>query len=198
MDPQESPIIWPPEGAVSNIHKKRTGARRWAAFSSAPLGALVILVAACGSTTTSTVNPLNTTTAKADITRAYSTVTNFSDGDLAAKTSAIEDGSSLTESFSQALSSALAKSATGARVLDVTMLSGSACTDKGLSSPCATVSYYLLGPQGNPLPGSPSTGQAVYKDGKWLVTKSTGCSLVERFYMAAGRKGFPPGCNDIF
>jgi hypothetical protein len=183
---------------VSNIQKGRAGARRWAAISLTPLGALMILSAACGTSTTSTVNALNTTTAKVDITRAYSTVTNFSDDDLSAKTSAIEDGSTLTESLSQALSSALAKSATGARVLDVTMLSGSACTDKGLSSPCATVSYYLLGPQGTPLPGSPSTGQAVYKDGKWLVSKSTGCSLVERFYTAAGRKGFPPGCNDIF
>jgi hypothetical protein len=182
---------------VSNIHRGRAGAPRWAAVSTL-LGALVILATACGSTTTSTQNPLSASTAKADITRAYGTVTNFSDDDLSAKTSAIQDGSSLTESLSEALSSALAKSATGARVQDVTMLSGSACTDKGLSSPCATVSYYLLGPKGTPLLGSPSTGEAVYKDGKWLVAKSTGCSLLELFYKAAGRKGFPPGCNVVF
>jgi hypothetical protein len=183
---------------VSNIHRGWEGLRGSAALSSTLLGVLVTLAAACGSTTTSTVNPLSPTTAKADITKAYSTVTNFSNDDLSAKTSAIQDGSSLTESLSQALSSALAKSATGARVQDVTVLSGSACTDKGLSSPCATVSFYLLGPKGVPLLGSPSTGQAVYKDGKWLVTKSTGCGLLELFYKAAGRKGFPPGCNVIF
>jgi hypothetical protein len=181
---------------VSRIHRRRAGARRSAALSLTSLSALVVL-AACGSTT-STVNPLSSTTAKADITRAYSTVADFSDDDLSAKTSAIQDGSSLTEAMSEVLSSALAKSATGVRVQDVTLMSGSSCTGAGLSSPCATVTYDLLGPKGIPLLGSPSTGQAVYKDGKWVVAKSTGCDLLELFYKAAGRKGLPQGCSVTF
>lgn len=165
----------------------------WRAVSCVAGLCILLLAASCGSGS-STVNPLDPSTAKADITRAYSTVTNFSNGELAPKTSSVQDGSSLSPALSEALSSQLSKSATGARVQDVNLLSGTSCTDVRLSSPCASVTYYILGPNGTPIVKNASNGMAVYKDGKWLVAKSTTCNVLGLFYLVAGRKGLPEGC----
>jgi len=54
------------------------------------------------------------------------------------------------------------------------------------SSTTATVTYNLVG---TPLQGA--TGQAVYQNGKWLVSKNTFCGLVE--LGDPGKK--IPGCN---
>lgn len=149
-----------------------------------------MLLAACGSSSSS----INPATAKADISRAYGTLFNFADPSVSSKTAVIENGASLQGAVSQALSSSLAKSAAGARVDSVQLLSDSACSRVPLASPCAKVVYEILGTNGAPLLPTPSTGYAVYQDGKWRVARTTICSLLGLFYSASGRPESPPGC----
>jgi hypothetical protein len=154
------------------------------------LAALVGLVSACGSST-SNITP---TSARAGLERAYSTLFNFGNKSVSAKTAVIENGSSLTKALTEALSSSLANSAAGARVDTVALLSESACSQVSLASPCAKVTYDLLGRNGSPLFPTSSTGYGVYVNGRWLVAKSTICALLGLFYSASGRSGTPPGC----
>jgi hypothetical protein len=63
-----------------------------------------------------------------------------------------------------------------------------------VSSPCAKVTYDLLGPGGSPLFPTASSGYAVLSGGRWLVAKSTICGLLGLFFQASGRSGAPPGC----
>ena len=166
----------------------------------AVLGVLVVLLAACGSsaspppTTKPTTTTFDAAAAKASISKAYDTLFDFSNSSVSQKTAVIEDGSSLEQALTEALDSALAKSATGAKVVSVTLLSSTKCSEAGVSSPCAKVAYELLGPDGKPLLSGQSTGYAVEHDGTWLVAKSTICSLLTLFYSTAGKSGSPPGC----
>jgi len=168
----------------------RVGERRSAAKRAAVGLGLVLLLAACGSSTAE----MNPGTAKTDIGRAYGTLFNFTNKSVPAKTSVIENGSSLEKALSQALGSSLAKSATGARVDRVQLLARSACSQVPLASPCAKVSYDILGSSNKPLFSTPSTGYAVFLSGKWLVAKSTICGLLGLFYSTSGQSGSPPGC----
>lgn len=151
---------------------------------------LAVVLASCA-TSTSTMNPA---TAKTQIGHAYSTLFNFSNKNVSAKVSLIQNGSSVERALSEALSSSLAKSATGARVDAVQLLGASDCSQDALPAPCARVTYDLLGAGGAPLFTTPSSGYAVYLGGRWLVAKSTICSLLGLFYSASGRSGSPPGC----
>ena len=72
-------------------------------------------------------------------------------------------------------------------------MTGSACTTAKLPSPCAKVSYDILGAGGTPLLAG-QTGYAVDVSGKWLVAKVTICTLLGLFYSAEGKSGSPPGC----
>ena len=64
---------------------------------------------------------------------------------------------------------------------------------KALPDPCAHVNYDIHGPGGTAiLPGN--NGYAVYTNGKWLVAKTTICTLLGLFYTASGKTGTPPGC----
>ena len=168
-------------------HGRRTGVIAGA------LCAVVLALGGCGSGGT----PPTTTTAAmatADVGRAYDTLFDFADTSVSAKTAVIQDGATLRAALTQALSSSLAKSATGARVDDVTLLDGGACRSLPLPSPCAKVTYDLLGANAQPLFPTPSTGYALSVGGHWLVAKSTICSLLGLFYSASGRSGTPPGC----
>lgn len=151
----------------------------------------LLLLAACGSSSPK----MSPATAKADISRSYAAVFNFSNKSVSAKTSVIENGSSLKKAIAQALSSSLAKTATGAQVVSVKLLGATACSQAALPSPCAVVTYNLLGTNRKPLFTTPSSGYAVFVSGKWLVAKSTICGLLELFYSASGRSGTPPGCQ---
>ena len=62
-----------------------------------------------------------------------------------------------------------------------------------MPSPCAKVTYSILGQGGSALLGG-ETGYAVYVNGKWLVAKPTVCSLLGLFYEATGKTGSPQGC----
>jgi hypothetical protein len=150
---------------------------------------LLLLLAACG-TNSPKMNPAK---ARGEIGRAYGTVFNFASKKVPPKASSIQNGSSLDEALTQALSSSFAKRATGARVDSVKLLRSKACSQDALPSPCALVTYDLLGPHGTTLL-SHSSGYAVYLQGKWLVAKSTICGLLELFYEVSGRSGYPPGC----
>ncbi|HXY29046.1 MAG TPA: hypothetical protein VEH82_12280 [Acidimicrobiales bacterium] len=132
--------------------------------------------------------------AKAEIEHAYSTLFNFANHSVSAKTAVIENGGTLRAALKQALSSSLAKQATGAEVITVRLLSTVQCQEAALVAPCAVVTYNLLGPTHAPLFSTPSSGYAVYVNGRWLVAKTTICGLLELFYSASGHGGVPRGC----
>lgn len=163
--------------------------RRWAQLLASALVAAVLL-AACGSGP-ATMNPSQ---AKAAIAHDYATLFNFANHSVDDKLAVIQDGGVLRTALSGALSSTLAKSAAGAEVSAVQLLSASRCKDAALPSPCAKVTYNLLSPSHTPLFATASTGYAVYVSGRWLVAKSTICGLLGLFYSTSGRSGTPPGC----
>jgi hypothetical protein len=152
--------------------------------------ALACLLAACGPSTPT----VSVYTYLTQISKQYSTLFNFANKNISSKTAAIQDGSSLKQALSQALSSQLAKEATGARVVSGQVLSSSTCSQEASPSPCAKVSYEILGVNGQPLFLTPSSGYAVYANGEWLVAKATICGLLELFYSESGVSRVPPGC----
>lgn len=168
------------------------GRGRWARLAAVRRLAGVLgaagLLAACGS------GPPSAAQSQRDIGHAYGTLFDFADHNVSAKTAVIEDGASLRRALTAALSSTLAQKAVGADVVHVHLLPASGCVDAALPSPCAEVTYNLLGAGRRPLFATPSTGYAVWQGGRWLVAKATICGLLELFYSASGRAGLPPGC----
>ncbi|HUY63509.1 MAG TPA: hypothetical protein VMV14_03235 [Acidimicrobiales bacterium] len=162
------------------------------------LVALSLGAAACSSgahsaATTTTTMALNPATAQASINTAYSTLFTFSDKSVGDKEAVIQGGTALKTALAQALASPLSSSSTGARVDTTLILYGLGCSSQQLPSPCAKVTYDILGASGAPsLAGQ--TGYAVYLGGKWLVAKATICGLLGLFYTASGKTGSPPGC----
>ncbi len=158
---------------------------------------LAVAATACGSSgrsePRSAPSEPSASTSKSEITAAYQTLFDFASHNVSAMTAVVQDGSSLSSSMSQAISSSLAASATGAKVLLVSLISKSACTSKGVPSPCASVSYDILG-SGNSVTLGPEVGYATYSRGNWLVAKTTICNLLDDFYAASGNGGTPKGC----
>ena len=164
--------------------------RTWVALA-AVVGAVSLLLGACGS---GAAPPMKPAKAQAEIEHAYSTLFNFANHSVSAKTAVIQNGSTLRAALKQALSSSLAKRAAGAEVIAVRLLSAEQCQQAALVSPCARVTYNLLGPTHEPLFTPPSSGYAIYVKGRWLVAKATICGLLELFYSTSGHNGVPLGC----
>ena len=128
-----------------------------------------------------------------EITQAYQTLFDFANPTVADKVAVIQDGASIEAGLSEALASTLATSATGAKVNNISFLDTSGCTQAMLPSPCASVTYDILGQSGTAiLPNN--QGYAVSIDGSWLVATKTVCGLLGLFYQATGKTGTPPGC----
>jgi len=151
------------------------------------------LTAACSSSSSSTTPPPNPATAQADITTVYNAFFNLSNKDVDKTLAAIQNGSTLRAATTDALSSTLSNSATGATVSSATLLTASQCSAQSLPYPCAKVTYSILGPGGQPLLAN-SGGYAVYVNGHWLVAHVTVCGLFELLYQTEGKSGTPPGC----
>ncbi len=152
--------------------------------------ALALTAAACGGSSTPTFSKPQ---AKTDISNAYDTLFHFSSGTLASKEAVIQNGASLKAAMGQALASSESSASDGANVDSVDFLSSADCTKQKLPSPCAKVKYDILGTGGTAiLPGN--TGYTVLSGGKWLVAKTTICTLLGLFYTAEGKTGTPPGC----
>jgi hypothetical protein len=166
--------------------------RRWG-WCSAVLVAATLGTAACSSSTTSSAPPPNPATAQADIQVPYGTLFNLSNNNVNAMLATIQDGESLRAATTNALTSPLSKSATGATVSAVSLLSASECAAAKVPHPCAKVTYSILGPGGQVLLPN-STGYAVYVDGHWLVAKATICGLFELLYQTENKTGTPQGC----
>jgi hypothetical protein len=154
------------------------------------LAAVAITASACGGSSGPTVNAK---TAPADIAKVYETLFNLSNKSVTVKLAAIQDGSSLRTATTVVLASPLAAEAVGAKVTHVKLLSDSQCKQAKVASPCASVTYNVLGKSGRPLL-SGSKGYAVFVNGKWLVSKPTVCALFSEAYTLVG-KGTPPGCQ---
>ena len=152
---------------------------------------LAVLAGGCGAGAPAQAPQART---RSEIGHAYATLFDFADHDVKAKTAVIQDGAALRAAITEGLSSPLAAKATGATVRGVQLLPEARCGEAVLPSPCARVSYDLLGPSGRPLFTTPSSGYAVEVRGRWFVAKSTICGLLGLFYSASGRPGQPPGC----
>jgi len=156
-------------------------------------------LAACSSsgvaaTTTTTIAPTTTTlpslrTSKTAIDQAYTVLFDLANPALAPKIAVIQNGSALESAMSAALKSALAKLATGAAVSAVTLEEGAACKGEFLPSPCAKVTYSIVGTGNKVLLGN-SVGFAIFQHSRWLVSKGTICTLLS---LENGGKQ-PPGC----
>jgi len=133
-----------------------------------------------------------TSSDSAAVTQAFDTLFDPS-ASIADRVAVIQDGSSVQSAFSMAFSSSLSASATGAKVDDVSFPDSSSCTQTGLTSPCAQVTYDILGTGGTALLPD-NQGYAVSVDGTWLVATNTVCTLLGLFYQAEGQTGNPPGC----
>ncbi len=149
-------------------------------------------LAACSSSSppASTTTTMSQSKAQQEITDAFGTLFNLQDPSIAPKIAVTQDGSSLASAMTSTFHSQLAKAAGGAKVESVTFDSASQCQIADLISPCAKVSYSIISPAGTPIFPTPSTGYAVEVDGKWLVSKSTICSLLS----LASTSGTPKGC----
>ncbi len=144
-------------------------------------------------TTTTTTTTVGASTPSGEITQAYQTLFDFADPSIADKVAVVQNGASIETALSQALSSSLASSATGANVDSISFPDTAGCTQVNLPSPCAQVTFDILGPGGTAiLPNN--QGYAVSVNGSWLVATNTVCALLGLFYEAEGMTGSPPGC----
>jgi len=152
-----------------------------------------LVAAACSSnsapTTTTTTMPSRAASTAA-IKHSFSVLFDLADPALAPKIAVIQDGSALEATMRGALKSALAKEAAGASISAVEIESGSGCSNGGVPSPCAKVTYDILGPSGTALLAN-TQGYAVYSRSHWLVAKVTICSLL---YFENGDK-VAAGCS---
>jgi len=151
--------------------------------------AVMITASACGSGT----SHVDLSGAHTGVRHSYSVFFNLASGRASKIQTVVQDGPSLQTALEQAVDSSLSRVATGARVDKVTVFSGLRCTAQHLSSPCAAVTYAVLGPGTAPL-YSGQQGYAVYQEGTWLVSKSTVCAFLTLLYKAQARAGSPPGC----
>jgi hypothetical protein len=180
--------------SIETAGPKRGAARTRATGVIALLVALAVSLTACGSSNNAaTTTTLNRAAAPGLIQTAYQTLFNFSDKTVSTKVAVIQDGSAVQSALSDALNSSLSSSATGAKIDTTTLQTSAQCTSAKLSSPCAKLSYDILGAGGTPLLAG-QTGYAVYVSGQWLVAKVTICTLLGLFYSAEGKSGSPPGC----
>ncbi|HTZ08389.1 MAG TPA: hypothetical protein VMB72_04910, partial [Acidimicrobiales bacterium] len=167
----------------------------------APTSPVIATTAPTTGTSGSVPPPSSTTTepggsgdaaAVAAIDQAYATVFDPS-ASASARLADIEDGSAIKGAFVAAMSSSLASTLAGAAVESVTFPDAATCSTQGLTSPCAELTYEILGTGGVSLLGD-ERGWAVEEGGTWLVGTNTVCSLLGLFYQAEGKTGTPPGC----
>jgi len=128
-------------------------------------------------TTTTTVALPSTAASLSAIKSSYSVLFNLANPELAPKLAVVQGATTIKAAMEGALKSVIAKEAGGASVASAKIEQGTACTSQSLTSPCAKVSYEILTPKGTVLMPS-SVGYAVYQSDKWLVAKTTICTLL--------------------
>ncbi len=138
---------------------------------------------------------VNPTLAPGEVEHAYTTLFDMADKSVAPKLAVIQDGETLRQAITQAVSSSLASTAAGAKVINVKILPAAGCQQSAMPSPCAEVTYDILGTNGQPILPSASTGYAVFANGTWVVAKDTICSLLQLFESTQGKANVTPrGC----
>jgi hypothetical protein len=157
--------------------------------SAVALAVPAALLAACGTTPPA----VTAASARSQVSRAYRTLFDLSDKSVKVKLGVVQDGPTIRRAMTEALASPLAATAAGAAVHQVTLLGRPACQNALEPWPCAKVVYDILATNGSTLEAG-SAGYAVYVDGRWLVAKSTVCSLFELLYTTENKAGTPPGC----
>lgn len=184
---------------VSHARRSGPGATRFVvaglalALGGSFLGACGSSSSAPGSATATTSSPATTAPSpaatKVAIEHAYSVLFDLADPAVAPKLAVVQGGTALGATFAAALHTSLAKKAAGAKVTSIKTLDRTGCSNEALPSPCAEVTYSILGPNGAVLLAN-SKGFALYSSGTWRVAKVTICTLLA---LAAGGKT-PSGC----
>lgn len=176
---------------------RTTALLRRAAAAAALLVLVPPMLAACGSSSgassSTTLAPSTTTlsvsAAKAQIRSVFEILFDLRNPAVAPKLAAVQDGSQLRQTFVKELASPLAKLASGARVLSIRLEHGASCQTEALPSPCAAVTYDVLSRSRTALLAN-SKGFAVYIASRWLVAKTTICTLLS----LANNNVAPKGC----
>ncbi len=176
----------------------RTGTPSWQRWSTIFLLAAIggSLLAACSSSkpaTTPAAKVPSAAVTRKEVTEAYQSFFDLHNPSLTTKIDAIQDGKTLQNAVSTAMSSSLAKSAAGAKVSSVTPYTKAQCANTGLIFPCAKTAYTILSPNGQTL--TSGAGYAVYTGGRWLVAKSTVCGLLSLFSEYSKSKAPVSGCS---
>lgn len=156
-----------------------------------PIGLMLVsvLFSSCsGSTSSSTT--LSPQVSRTEIENDYRVLFDLTNPAIAPKVAVVQDGSKLEKAMNYGFHSSLAKLAAGAKITSINFLSPSQCSQEAQMSPCAKVTYFILGTNGSPVLGQASTGYAVEISGKWYVSKSVVCSLLGFIYT----NSTPPGC----
>jgi hypothetical protein len=144
-------------------------------------------------TTTQPAPPATSVASTAAISQTFNTFLDFNNASVSDKVAVVEDGSALRQAIAEAVATPFASAAYGSRVESSSMLDSSACALVSLPTPCAQITYDVVGAKGVViLPGS--QGYAVSINGQWRVAKVTVCGLFELFYEASAKSGTPPGC----
>ena len=139
-----------------------------------------LALAACGSGGQSAAD------AQEEISSNWTTFFNGANPDTAGRVKLLQDGANLQAAIAAAQANPTSK-AVSASVKKVDVLKGSDCQAASLSSPCAKVTYDIVANGSALISGS--TGYAVRVNSKWVVSKTSFCSLLK---LAAPTT--PPGC----
>lgn len=120
---------------------------------------------------------MSVSAATAAIRTAFTTLFNLSNPSVSVKLGVVQDGAQLRQAITDELKSPLAKLAGGASLQSVKIEHGTACRNADLTSPCAAVTYSILSTSQTPLLRN-SKGFALYVGSRWLVSKTTICTLL--------------------
>jgi len=132
---------------------------------------------------------MSTAAAEAQIRTAFMTLFNLSNPSVSAKIAVVQNGSQLRQTMAKELTSPLAKRAGGATVQKIAIEHGAPCQAESLPSPCAAVTYSILSTTHTVLLAN-SKGFAIDVGSKWLVSKTTICTLLS----LANGNVTPKGC----
>jgi hypothetical protein len=133
-----------------------------------------LLLAACSSSSSVSLPSIAKSTE--EITNSYVTLFNGNNPNLQEKVNSIQNGAPLEKTLAHFLGSPIAKG-THAKVIMVHVLSAVNCKTNLEPYPCAIIDYELLTATNSILLPA-ATGFAVWWHNRWVVAKTTICSLL--------------------
>jgi hypothetical protein len=131
--------------------------------------------------------------AKVEISSDYNALFDFTDQDTTRTLDDVADAGPLRASIVSELGHGTGFRFDGVRILLVDILGVSGCRSAALSSPCARVTYDVVNAQHDVVvPGA--VGYATVEDNRWVVARTTTCSLLTQLATAEHLSPDVAGC----